>query len=175
MRLLLAPLILLGLPLAEIAGFVIVGKAIGLWATLGLIILSSIVGGFLLRRQGMQLLRQLSSEGREGRAPGRALIDGAMIVVAGILLLLPGFITDIIGLALFLPPVRTLLWSLIGRRVVVMRSPGQGSHRYESPRPSPNAGNNIGGKAPVVDLDEEDFHRNPDPSSPWSATKRDEP
>jgi UPF0716 protein FxsA len=175
MRLFLAPLILLGLPLAEIAGFVIVGKAIGLWATLGLIILTSILGGVLLRSQGMHLLRQISTEGREGRAPGRALIDGAMIVVAGILLLLPGFITDIIGIALFLPFVRSFLWSLIGRRVVVMRSPGQASYRYESPRPTPTDGNNIGSKAPVVDLDEEDFHRNPDPSSPWSAKKSDEP
>src|SRR4051812_33672666 len=100
MRPFLIPLLLLGWPLAEITGFVLVGRAIGVWSTLGLVIGSAVLGGILLRSQGTQLLRQISQEGREGRMPGRALVNGAMIVVAGILLLLPGFITDILGLLL---------------------------------------------------------------------------
>src|SRR5687768_10111400 len=116
MRFFLLPILLLW-PLAEIAGFVLVGRALGLWVTLGLVVGTAILGAFLLRSQGMQILKQISAESREGRMPGRTLVDGAMIVVAGILLLLPGFLTDIIGLALFIPLVRSFLWSLIGRRI----------------------------------------------------------
>lgn len=176
MRFFFVPLILIGWPLAEIAGFVLVGRAVGLWATLGLVIGTAILGAVLLRSQGMHILRQISDEGREGRMPARAVIDAAMIVVAGILLLLPGFITDIIGLALFIPFVRSFLWSLIGRRIVVVRSPGSTSYRYEGGSPSPE-GRKPG---PVVDLDEEDFHRNPESSSPnssspWARSRRKEP
>jgi len=86
-------------------------------------------------------------------------------VVAGILLLLPGFLTDIIGLALLIPAVRSLIWAQIGRRIVTVRSGGGGAgFRYSNPGPSRPNGSEKGG--PVVDLDEEDFHRNPDPSSP---------
>ncbi|MFB9953345.1 FxsA family protein [Rhizobium puerariae] len=171
MRFSLVPLFLVAWPLAEIAGFVLVGRAIGLWATLGLVIGTAILGAVLLRTQGMHMLRQVSTEGREGRMPGRALIDGAMIVVAGILLLLPGFLTDIVGLALFIPFVRNLIWSLVGRRIVVVGSSNSTRYRYESGKPSPNDRKS----GPVVDLDEEDFHRNPNPSSPWAGPKGKEP
>ena len=110
------------MPLAEIAGFVLVGRAVGVWRTLGLVILTSVAGTLLLRAQGLQMLRTLSDEGRQGRVPGDTIVHGAMIVVAALLLLIPGFITDILGLALFIPAVRRLLWSAIGRRVVIVRS-----------------------------------------------------
>lgn len=169
MRLFIAPLILLGLPLAEIAGFVIVGRVIGLWATLALVILTGIAGVLLLRAQGLHILRQISSEGREGRLPGKTVVDGAMIVVAGILLLLPGFVTDILGLLLFIPFVRHLIWNAIGQRVVVVRSPTGGRAGGYTSRPSGN-----GSQGPVVDLDEDDFTRDPNPSSPWSKQTRDD-
>jgi UPF0716 protein FxsA len=164
MRLFLIPLILLGWPLAEIAGFVLVGRTIGLWGTLGLVVGTAILGGLLMRSQGMHLLRQISMEGREGRMPGRALVDGAMIVIAGILLLLPGFLTDILGILLFVPFVRGLIWSAIGRRIVVVSPQRSGPARegYNAP-----ARNRAGG--PVFDLDEQDFHRNPGSTSPWAS------
>lgn len=160
------PIILFGIPLAEIAGFVMVGKAIGLWPTLGLVILTSLVGAILLRIEGTSVLREASRESREGRLPGKSLVSGAMVVMAGILLILPGFFTDIIGLLLFIPPVRHLLWSVIGRRVVVVRS------SQTRPRRPENGPNNGGGQRPgepgVLDLDEKDYSRGPNPSSPWS-------
>lgn len=168
MRLFIVPLILLGLPLAEIAGFVVVGRALGLWATLGLVILTAVAGALLLRSQGLHILRQLSAESREGRLPGETLVDAAMIVVAGILLLLPGFITDIIGLALFIPFVRRLVWSAIGRHIVIVSPSGGGSYRHTR-EPSGKVG-----PGPVVDLDEEDYTRDPNSSSPWSQRKREE-
>lgn len=150
------------MPLAEIAGFVVVGRALGVWSTLGLVILTGIAGVLLLRSQGLQVLRQLSAEGREGRVPGGAIIHGAMIVVAALLLLIPGFISDIIGLALFIPATRRMLWSAIGRRVVVSSTTYNQSFRHEA------GFNPTAQKGRVVDLEEEDFTREPHPSSPWT-------
>jgi UPF0716 protein FxsA len=163
MRLSLLPVLILTWPLAEIAGFVVVGRALGLWATLALVIGSALMGGLLLRLQGTHLLRQLSEAGRRGQVPGRALVDGAMMVVAAILLLLPGFISDIIGLLLFIPPVRQAIWSLVGRRFVVVQTgpdPAASSGRpIPGAPPSPSTG-------PVIDLDQDDYRRNS--SSPWT-------
>lgn len=159
----LFPILLM--PLAEIAGFVVVGRAIGVWSTLGLVILSGVAGILLLRRQGLHMLRQVSAEGRQGRVPGGTMIHGAMIVVAALLLLVPGFISDIIGLLLFIPAIRQMLWSAIGRRVVV--SSTTYSQRYER-----DAGFDPGTvRGGVVDLEEEEFTREPNPASPWTERR----
>jgi UPF0716 protein FxsA len=165
MPLILLPIIFLGLPLIEIAGFVLVGNAIGLWPTLALVILTSLIGAVLLRLQGISVLQEASRESQEGRLPGKSLVSGAMVVIAGVLLILPGFFTDLIGLLLFIPPVRHFIWSLIGKRVVVMRTSRGTSASYRT-------GNAENGKQPgkphVLDLDENDFSRGPNSSSPWS-------
>lgn len=165
MRLPLFPLLVLLLPFAEIAGFILVGNAIGLWATLGLILLTSVLGGVLLRVQGFGLLNKIAAESQSGRDPGRQLVHGAMIVVAALLLLLPGFITDTIGILLFIPFVRDLAWKFLSRRMIIVGSASRFGGGFQTKRQAPKAG-------PVVDLDEEDFHRDPDPSSPWSDRKR---
>lgn len=160
MRLLVFPTLLLLWPLAEIAGFVAVGRWIGIWGTLGLVIGTAIAGAYMLRMQGMHMLRQLSATSREGTLPGRDLVDGAMIVVAGILLLLPGFITDTLGLLLFIPPVRRAIWSMIGRRIVVVRaSQEQATWTGRTEPPQDRA------SGPLIDLDEQEYRRNP--RSPW--------
>lgn len=163
MPLVILPIMLVGLPLAEIAGFVLVGRAIGLWPTLGLVILTSVVGAVLLRVEGMGLLREANRESREGRLPGKSMVSGAMVVIAGIFLILPGFFTDIIGLLLFIPPVRQFLWSMIGKRMVVTRTGGRAAQRPHSGESSQH-----GTESGVLDLDEKDFSRGPNPSSPWS-------
>jgi UPF0716 protein FxsA len=181
MRLPFLPVVLLAWPLAEIAGFVLVGKAIGLWGTLGLVLATGLIGALMIRGQGMTMLRRLSTEGREGRMPAADLVSGAMVVVAGILLMLPGFLTDIVGLALLVPFIRKLIWSAIGSRVVVVnsgdrRSPG-GFRRGPGPGPGPGpAPTQPVGSGPVVDLDDDDYRREPNPSSPWAdKDKRIEP
>lgn len=165
MPLILLPIMFLGLPLIEIAGFVLVGNAIGLWPTLALVILTSLIGAILLRVEGMGVLQEANRESQEGRLPGKSLVSGAMIVVAGVLLILPGFFTDIIGLLLFIPPVRHFIWSAIGKRIVVMRTSRSTTASYRS-------GSSQNSKQPaepsVLDLDEKDFSRGPNPSSPWS-------
>lgn len=169
MRPLYALVLLLAWPLAEIAGFVVVGRAIGLWSTLALVVLSGLLGAFLLRQQGLHLLKKLSQESQQGHIPASSVVDGAMIVVAGILLLLPGFLTDIVGIALFIPFVRQFLWSLVGRRVVVVNS-GRTGFRRPSPSSSGPSPERSGPSGKVVDLDEGDFRRDsgPNPSSPWA-------
>ncbi len=145
----LIPLFILLLPLAEIAGFILVGQRIGLFPTLSLILLSAVAGIVLMRVQGFGVLTRLRQSGQEGRAPGKELLDAAMILIAGILLLIPGFLTDIIGLALFLPPVRSFLWNRLMRNVVVVDISGMQSAR----RPGSSDGQR------TIDLDEDDFHR----------------
>lgn len=151
LRLLLSLFFLL-LPLAEIACFILVGRRIGLFPTLSLVVFSAVAGIVLMRIQGFGVLARLRRSGQEGRAPGKELLDAAMILIAGILLLIPGFLTDIVGLALFLPPVRTFLWNRLMRNVVVVDIGGRqpGGH----PRTSAER---------TIDLDEGDFHRDDRP------------
>lgn len=165
MPLILLPIIFLGLPLIEIAGFVLVGNAIGLWPTLALVIVTSMIGAILLRIQGVSVLQEANRESQEGRLPGKSLVSGAMVVIAGVLLILPGFFTDIVGLLLFIPPVRHFIWSLIGKRVVVMRTSRGASASYRSGNTEKSG---QPAKPGVLDLDENDFSREPNPSSPWA-------
>ncbi|AYG57399.1 membrane protein FxsA [Rhizobium jaguaris] len=173
MRLSLVPIFVFLMPLAEIAGFIIVGKMVGVWATLALVILSALLGAALLRIQGIGILQRISAESRNGGDPGREMVHGAMIVVAAFLLMLPGFISDIIGLLLFIPAVRELAWKVLRKRIVVLgssrafgRGAGQGPKSGPGPQTRPR------GPGHVVDLDETDFHREPNRKSPWSDQKR---
>ncbi|MDE1993790.1 MAG: membrane protein FxsA [Rhizobiaceae bacterium] len=175
MRLSIVPVLVFLMPLAEIAGFVIVGKIVGVWATLALVVLSVVVGAALLRIQGIGVLQRISAESRNGGDPGREMVHGAMIVVAAFLLMLPGFISDIIGLLLFIPAVRDLAWQVLRKRIVVLgasgafrRGPGQAPGSNAGPGPRPRSS----GPGNVVDLDDTDFHREPNRNSPWSDQKR---
>ncbi|RDJ09820.1 FxsA family protein [Rhizobium grahamii] len=157
MPLKILPGFLLLLPLAEIAGFVLVGRVIGLWSTLALVILSFMVGMALLRRQGVGILRRMSAEGRNGMLPGRELLRPAMFVIAALLLMVPGFITDIVALLIFIPAVRDVAWRYVSRRFVVVGSTGGFSSSGRSK------------DSKIVDLDDDDFRREPDGNSPWSG------
>ncbi|MEJ6784163.1 FxsA family protein [Aminobacter sp. Piv2-1] len=151
------PLLILALPLLEIAGFVVVGSEIGVLPTIGLVLLSAVVGSVLLRVQGFGVMTRIRNELDAGRDPSKELANGAMIVLAGILLLLPGFITDIIGILLFLPPVRELAWRFLRKRVHFATDFGGFARR----------GGPTSGK--TIDLDEGDFSRQPNPNSPWRS------
>jgi UPF0716 protein FxsA len=161
MRLTMLPGFLLLLPLAEIAGFVLVGKAVGVWVTLALVMLSFVAGMMLLRRQGIGILQKMSMQGRSGAIPGRELLRPAMLVIAAILLIIPGFISDIIALLIFIPAVRDHAWNYVSRRFVVVGNTGTPRAHTQSPHRD--------GASTVVDLDVEDYQRNPDSKSPWSG------
>ncbi len=157
MRSSFVPLLLLALPFLEIAGFIVVGSKIGVLATLGLVILSIFLGVFLLRLQGFGILQKIRSETAAGRTPSWELVHGVMLFFAAFLLIVPGFITDIIGLLLFIPAVRDIGWRFVQSRVVVVNS---GTTDYSRTRPTRNADR-------VIELDPEDYSRKSDPNSPW--------
>lgn len=111
-------------PLIEIALFVVVGGAIGLWWTLLVVIGTGIGGVVLLRRLGLNSASRLRGEMTRMRDPVVALGDGILTALAALLLILPGFLTDAVGFLLLVAPVRAVLVSAAGRRMATasMRS-----------------------------------------------------
>lgn len=93
-------------PIIEIYGFIVIGSMIGVWATLGIVILTAIAGSILLRHQGMTVLFRGQSMLAEGKLPVDEMVDGIALAFAGALLLTPGFFTDITGFLLFIPAFR---------------------------------------------------------------------
>ena len=114
----LLPLVLLFVvvPLAELFVIIQVGQAIGVWWTIGILIADSILGSVLMRSQGRAAWRRFNDALRAGRVPAREVIDGALVIFGGALLLTPGFLTDILGLVLLLPPTRAVVRAVLLRR-----------------------------------------------------------
>lgn len=96
-------------PLIEIAGFIIVGKLIGLLPTLLLIIASSILGGYILRGHTVGQFQQVSQRIQKGEQPTIAALDISLIMLGGFLLIIPGFFTSILGLLVLIPQLRQML------------------------------------------------------------------
>lgn len=107
MRYLLLLLILI--PTFEIGVFLLAGNTIGFWPTISLIILTGILGAYLAKKQGMEAIRRAQLDMNYGQVPGEAILDGICILIGGIFLLTPGFISDTIGFLLLIPKTRTLL------------------------------------------------------------------
>ncbi len=109
--------LLVVIPLVELYVILQVAHQIGGLDTIGLLIASSIVGGVLLRVQGLGVIRRFRSALAHGELPAAPLVDGLLIGVGGLLMLVPGFVSDTLGLLLLLPPVRA-----VARRVVLRRA-----------------------------------------------------
>ena len=105
----LLAVVFLVVPLLELAVIIQVGQAIGAAETILLLIVVSVAGGWLVKREGVGVLRRIQAAVSAGRVPGRELADGALIMFAGALLLTPGFLSDLLGIALLLPPVRAVV------------------------------------------------------------------
>src|SRR5512134_1583856 len=97
------------IPILEIAVFIQVGKWIGLWPTLAGIVMTALIGVALVRHQGFSVLRKAQDSVGEGRFPVAEVFDGLCLFIAGALLLIPGFLTDIVGFLLLIPPLRAWL------------------------------------------------------------------
>jgi UPF0716 protein FxsA len=110
-------LALIGVPLLEIAVFIEVGGIIGLWPTLALIVLTAVLGSWQLRAQGLATLARGRASMDRGELPARELFDGLCLLVAGVLLLTPGFVTDAVGALLFIPGFRNSLRRALGRHL----------------------------------------------------------
>lgn len=141
-------------PIIEIALFIQVGGAIGLWPTLGIVVATALAGTLLVRRQGRAALDRLQGDLRRGADPGAALAEGAAILIAGVLLLTPGFFTDGLGLALLVPPTRALLMRLALKRIVLHGVRPQAQDRHGgSPGTRTGANATIEGDYTVLDED----------------------
>jgi UPF0716 protein FxsA len=103
------------LPLIDIVFLVVLGGRIGFLITVAVVIITGVIGAFLAKAQGLLVWRQIQADIAAGRVPAQGLIDGALILVAGGILMTPGFITDLLGLALLVPPVRGTIKRLARR------------------------------------------------------------
>jgi len=131
----LIALSLLALPLVEIALFIVVGRAIGVLPTLALIVLAAIAGGLLLRQQGLGVVARMRNSVNAGAIPGREMFEAMLIGLAALLLLLPGFLSDIAALALLVPAVRHWLFARLAGRVRVVETTTSYRHRTEPADP----------------------------------------
>jgi len=135
-------------PLIEIALFVVIGNAIGLWPTLTGVVVTAVVGSLVLRLQGAAVFAEIRQTMGRGMLPARAIADAMMIGVAGALLLTPGYFTDVAGALLLVPAIRSAIYAFLRSRIrVVGAPPGAGGPHPGGARPGPN----------TIDLDDEEW------------------
>ena len=113
----LLALLFLLIPIAELAVIIKVGGEIGALNTIAVLVVVSVVGAWLVKREGLGVLRRVQDQLARGVLPARELTDGFMIMLAGALMLTPGFLTDLVAIGLLLPPVRAAIRTVIARRV----------------------------------------------------------
>ncbi len=162
-------LIFILVPILEIWLFIQVDSLIGLWPTLASVVLTAVIGTWLMRMQGFQVLMQARGALEKSQFPLEQVIHGVFLLIAGLLLLTPGFFTDAIGFACLVPPLRLALaygiWSKLKDHVHVVH-PGMDPQAQQRDHPR-------GGAGPVIDgeiIDEElkeDTPRPGNPNSPW--------
>jgi UPF0716 protein FxsA len=131
---------LIGVPLIEIALFIEVGGWIGLWPTLALVVLTAVIGAWMLRQQGLSVLMRAQRQLAEGALPVVEVFEGLCLVIAGALLLTPGFFTDALGAVLLVPAVRRTLYRQVRQRIEahIVRAPEDfGVGPGQSPAPGP--------------------------------------
>lgn len=146
----------IAVPLIEIALFIQVGGAIGLWPTLLIVLVTAIAGSWLVRTQGLREIANLRSSFSELRDPSETLANGAMILFSGALLLTPGFFTDAVGFALLIPPVRAAVYRWARSRVNV-QSFQMGPDQPQRPRTPQDRV--IDGEFEEVDTPKEPTHK----------------
>lgn len=148
----------LTVPLIEIALFIQVGGIIGLWPTLAIVVLTAILGTWLVRTQGLIAISQLRDSFSKLDDPTKPLAHGAMILIAGALLLTPGFFTDAVGFALLMPSVRHFVFNFLCKRVCV--------HHFEMGSHNPRQRSRKSYQPDTIDAEYEDLdhpdtdHRN---------------
>ena len=155
----------IGIPLIEIYLFIGVGGLIGTWPTITLVILTAFIGTAMLRQQGIATMARAQAELRDGQLPVQQFFNGFCVLLGGLMLLTPGFLTDTLGFGLLLPPLRAVLgrgiWKLFAQSGRV-HFPVYGSNPSDNTGKEPDAG-------PVLDAEEFGVTRDdsaPDPDTP---------
>lgn len=160
-------LFFIAVPIIEIALFIQAGELIGLWPTIATVVATAMLGTALLRAQGLSVLFRTQKNLGQGVFPVQEAFDGLCLVVAGALLLTPGFLTDAIGFLLFIPPFRSALRELLARRMTVITVGPDGQPRQDRSPYDPTV---IDGE--FVDITPEEAENEKqkqiNPKSPWS-------
>jgi len=110
-------LLALIVPFVELYLLVVIGREVGFMPTLALVLLTGVVGSWLARREGGRVMRRWRDALARGQVPEEGLFSGALVMLGGVLLVVPGVITDVVGLSLFLPPVRRFVTARLRRAV----------------------------------------------------------
>ena len=142
-------------PVVELYVIIQIGQLIGVWPTLALLLADALLGSLLLRHQGRGAWRRFNTAIEERRFPAREVADGLMIAIGGTLLLTPGFVTDVFGLILLVPPTRAIVRRLsrayFARRFVVV---GAGSAPFGDGDPPPRRDYDYDATAEEIDRDD---------------------
>jgi UPF0716 protein FxsA len=129
----------LAIPIVEIYLLIKVGSVIGAPWTIFLVVFTAVLGAWLLRIQGFSTLRRIQQTLNQGGLPAVEMLEGAVLLMAGALLLTPGFFTDAIGFACLVPPLRRALIVRILSRFFVPREPGHAPHNQSQGQPPPHS------------------------------------
>ncbi|OUR80482.1 hypothetical protein A9Q83_00690 [Alphaproteobacteria bacterium 46_93_T64] len=159
---------LIGIPILEIFVFVEVGGEIGALNTAILTILTAVAGMALLRHQGLSVLMQARNTIDAGKSPVQEILNGVLLALAGLFLLIPGFMTDSVGFLLFLPPLRNLFASQIAKNSRFFTSGP--SHQFSQNQKNTSS-TVIEGEYSIVDETENGNIGSPNEDSPWSKKK----
>jgi UPF0716 protein FxsA len=144
---LLLVLIFIVVPIAELAILIQVGQAIGVWLTIALLIVDAVLGSMLARSQGRATWRRFNEALQAGRPPAREVMDGALVLFGGALLLTPGFLSDILGIVLLLPPTRALVRAMLVRRFAARMVASMSGPRVGGPGARPRQAYDVEGSA----------------------------
>jgi UPF0716 protein FxsA len=150
-------LVFIVVPIAELAVIIQVGQAIGLLPTVALLILDSVLGAMLMRSQGRRAWLRLNEAVSAGRVPAREVIDGALVLFGGALLLTPGFLTDILGMVLLIPPGRALVRAVLARRLAHRMTTSLAGGPGPPPRRRPSAGAHADYEGTAVDVEDREL------------------
>lgn len=148
-------------PFTELAIFASVSEHIGIWTTLSLAFITAIIGGMVVRYQGLQTISNMRGAMDQGQMPLTEIFDGFCLVAAGALLITPGFLTDTIGFALLIPPVRAALRHVI--RTQTNWSAGTASTSYEGPMRRPRDPDVLEGEFERVDEPDKEIEDDKNP------------
>lgn len=135
----------IAVPIIEIALFIQVGGFLGLWPTIALVLITAFAGASLVRSQGLMTLMSVQQRVQNGELPAQQILEGVMLAVAGVLLLTPGFMTDLMGMLVLLPAPRAKIAKYLMTKMVVSSNVNSGfQHQnfdFHSGRPSDNDAN----------------------------------
>ena len=152
-------LTMVSVSLLEIYVLIKVGGFLGAWPTVALVVLTAFVGSALVRSQGLQVLRQFQQRIAQGESPGQQLIEGFMLLVTGVLLVTPGFVTDFLGLLILQPTIRSMVAKYILDNVKLNSTMSGGFYQSSS---RSNFGDDVKNKKADENIIEGEFERKDD-------------